>query len=151
MGTTKEGNRRKQSNLHVRMTDSEMETVRRNTRAAGYLSVSRYVRDRLTRRKSPTGKTAMQETGYGLDWLRENMDGLTGQIRSAVSGYNECVNVMTALTESMGDIGSRQQIIRRASRLDGLTREMIEALHSIKDIAERVEKEGRGRDAATVE
>lgn len=135
----------------MRMTDSEMETVRRNTRAAGYLSVSRYVRDRLTRRKPQTGKPAIQETWCGLDWLRENLDGLTGQIRSAVSGYNECVNVMTALADNIGDMSSRQQIILRASRLDGLTREMIEALHSIRDIAERAEKDGKGRDAVTME
>lgn len=133
MGTVKDESRRKSCDLHVRLTDADMQTVRSNCRIAGYRSMSRFVRMRLTSSCMPK-RTAVQENAAGNvpDWMQERIEKLAQQIRGVAKNYNQSVTVMNTLVRHVADRDSQRMIIRRAARLDALTHELVGILQDIR-------------------
>lgn len=133
MGTVKDESRRKSCDLHVRLTDAEMQTVRSNCRIAGYRSMSRFVRMRLTSSCMPR-RTAVQENAAGNvpDWMQEQIEKLALQVRGVAKNYNQSVTVMNTLVRHVADRDSQRMIIRRAARLDALTHELVGILQDIR-------------------
>ena len=141
MGTVKEENRKKTTYLHVRFTPSDMETVRRNCRIAGYGSLSRFVRTRLTAagpsRKAPSNPDTPSAASTVPEWLREEMGRLSQQVRGVAANYNQAVSVLNALVKSVSGRDTQRLIIRRAARLDVLTHEMVDTLQEMKRLVEK--------------
>lgn len=133
MGTVKDESRRKSCDLHVRLTDADMQTVRSNCRIAGYRSMSRFVRMRLTFSCMPR-RTAVQENAAGNvpDWMQEQIEKLALQVRGVAKNYNQSVTVMNTLVRHVADRDSQRMIIRRAARLDALTHELVGILQDIR-------------------
>lgn len=133
MGTVKDESRRKSCDLHVRLTDADMQTVRSNCRIAGYRSMSRFVRMRLTSSCMPR-RTAVQENAAGNvpDWMQEQIEKLALQVRGVAKNYNQSVTVMNTLVRHIADRDSQRMIIRRAARLDALTHELVGILQDIR-------------------
>ena len=133
MGTVKDESRRKSCDLHVRLTDADMQTVRSNCRIAGYRSLSRFVRMRLTSSCMPR-RTAVQENAAGNvpDWMQEQIEKLALQVRGVAKNYNQSVTVMNTLVRHVADRDSQRMIIRRAARLDALTQELVGILQDIR-------------------
>lgn len=133
MGTVKDESRRKSCDLHVRLTDADMQTVRSNCRIAGYRSMSRFVRMRLTSSCMPR-KTAVQENAAANvpDWMHEQIEKVAQQIRGVAKNYNQSVTVMNTLVRHVADRDSQRMIIRRAARLDALTHELVGILQDIR-------------------
>lgn len=133
MGTVKDESRRKSCDLHVRLTDADMQTVRSNCRIAGYRSMSRFVRMRLTSSFMPR-RTAVQENAAGNvpDWMQEQIEKLALQVRGVAKNYNQSVTVMNTLVRHVADRDSQRMIIRRAARLDALTHELVGILQDIR-------------------
>lgn len=133
MGTVKDESRRKSCDLHVRLTDADMQTVRSNCRIAGYRSMSRFVRMRLTSSCMPR-RTAVQENAAGNvpDWMQEQIEKLALQVRGVAKNYNQSVTVMNTLVRHVADRDSQRMIIRRAARLDALTHELVGILQNIR-------------------
>ena len=133
MGTVKDESRRKSCDLHVRLTDADMQTVRSNCRIAGYRSMSRFVRMRLTFSCMPR-RTAVQENAAGNvpDWMQEQIEKVAQQIRGVAKNYNQSVTVMNTLVRHVADRDSQRMIIRRAARLDALTHELVGILQDIR-------------------
>lgn len=129
----KDESRRKSCDLHVRLTDADMQTVRSNCRIAGYRSMSRFVRMRLTSSCMPR-KTAVQENAAGNvpDWMQEQIEKLALQVRGVAKNYNQSVTVMNTLVRHVADRDSQRMIIRRAARLDALTHELVGILQDIR-------------------
>lgn len=133
MGTVKDESRRKSCDLHVRLTDADMQTVRSNCRIAGYRSLSRFVRMRLTSSCMPR-RTAVQENAAGNvpDWMKEQIEKVALQVRGVAKNYNQSVTVMNTLVRHVADRDSQRMIIRRAARLDALTHELVGILQDIR-------------------
>lgn len=133
MGTVKDESRRKSCDLHVRLTDADMQTVRSNCRIAGYRSMSRFVRMRLTSSCMPR-RTAVQENAAGNvpDWMQEQIEKLALQVRGVAKNYNQSVTVMNTLVRRVADRDSQRMIIRRAARLDAMTHELVGILQDIR-------------------
>ena len=133
MGTVKDESRRKSCDLHVRLTDADMQTVRSNCRIAGYRSLSRFVRMRLTSSCMPR-RTAVQENAAGNvpDWMQTQIEKLALQVRGVAKNYNQSVTVMNTLVRHVADRDSQRMIIRRAARLDALTHELVGILQDIR-------------------
>ena len=133
MGTVKDESRRKSCDLHVRLTDADMQTVRSNCRIAGYRSLSRFVRMRLTSSCMPR-RTVVQENAAGNvpDWMQEQIEKLALQVRGVAKNYNQSVTVMNTLVRHVADRDSQRMIIRRAARLDALTHELVGILQDIR-------------------
>lgn len=133
MGTVKDESRRKSCDLHVRLTDADMQTVRSNCRIAGYRSMSRFVRMRLTSSCMPR-RTDVQENAAGNvpDWMQEQIEKLALQVRGVAKNYNQSVTVMNTLVRHVADRDSQRMIIRRAARLDALTHELVGILQDIR-------------------
>lgn len=133
MGTVKDESRRKSCDLHVRLTDADMQTVRSNCRIAGYRSMSRFVRMRLTSSCMPR-RTAVQENAAGNvpDWMQEQIEKLALQVRGVAKNYNQSVTVMNTLVRHVANRDSQRMIIRRAARLDALTHELVGILQDIR-------------------
>lgn len=133
MGTVKDESRRKSCDLHVRLTDADMQTVRSNCRIAGYRSMSRFVRMRLTSSCMPR-RTSVQENAAGNvpDWMQEQIEKLAMQVRGVAKNYNQSVTVMNTLVRHVADRDSQRMIIRRAARLDALTHELVGILQDIR-------------------
>lgn len=133
MGTVKDESRRKSCDLHVRLTYADMQTVRSNCRIAGYRSMSRFVRMRLTSSCMPR-RTAVQENAAGNvpDWMQEQIEKLALQVRGVAKNYNQSVTVMNTLVRHVADRDSQRMIIRRAARLDALTHELVGILQDIR-------------------
>lgn len=133
MGTVKDESRRKSCDLHVRLTDADMQTVRSNCRIAGYRSMSRFVRMRLTSSCMPR-RTSVQDNAAGNvpDWMQEQIEKLALQVRGVAKNYNQSVTVMNTLVRHVADRDSQRMIIRRAARLDALTHELVGILHDIR-------------------
>lgn len=129
----KDESRRKSCDLHVRLTDADMQTVRSNCRIAGYRSMSRFVRMRLTSSCMPR-RTAVQENAAGNvpDWMQERIEKLALQVRGVAKNYNQSVTVMNTLVRHVADRDSQRMIIRRAARLDALTHELVGILQDIR-------------------
>ena len=129
----KDESRRKSCDLHVRLTDADMQTVRSNCRIAGYRSMSRFVRMRLTSSCIPR-RTAVQENAAGNvpDWMQEQIEKLALQVRGVAKNYNQSVTVMNTLVRHVADRDSQRMIIRRAARLDALTHELVGILQDIR-------------------
>lgn len=129
----KDESRRKSCDLHVRLTDADMQTVRSNCRIAGYRSMSRFVRMRLTSSCMPR-RTAVQENAAGNvpDWMQEQIEKLALQVRGVAKNYNQSVTVMNTLVRHVADRDSQRMIIRRAARLDALTHELVDILQDIR-------------------
>lgn len=134
MGTVKDESRRKSCDLHVRLTDADMQTVRSNCRIAGYRSMSRFVRMRLTSSSCMPRKTAVQENAAANvpDWMHEQIEKVAQQIRGVAKNYNQSVTVMNTLVRHVADRDSQRMIIRRAARLDALTHELVGILQDIR-------------------
>lgn len=133
MGTVKDESRRKSCDLHVHLTDADMQTVRSNCRIAGYRSMSRFVRMRLTSSCMPR-RTSVQENAAGNvpDWMQEQIEKLALQVRGVAKNYNQSVTVMNTLVRHVADRDSQRMIIRRAARLDALTHELVGILQDIR-------------------
>ena len=133
MGTVKDESRRKSCDLHVRLTDADMQTVRSNCRIAGYRSMSRFVRMRLTSSFMPR-RTAVQENAAGNvpDWMQEQIEKLALQVRGVAKNYTQSDTVMNTLVRHVADRDSQRMIIRRAARLDALTHELVGILQDIR-------------------
>lgn len=133
MGTVKDESRRKSCDLHVRLTDADMQTVRSNCRIAGYRSMSRFVRMRLTSSCMPR-RTSVQENAAGNvpDWMQEQIEKLALQVRGVAKNYNQSVTVMNTIVRHVADRDSQRMIIRRAARLDALTHELVGILQDIR-------------------
>ena len=129
----KDESRRKSCDLHVRLTDADMQTVRSNCRIAGYRSMSRFVRMRLTSSCMPR-RTAVQENAAGNvpDWMKTQIEKLALQVRGVAKNYNQSVTVMNTLVRHVADRDSQRMIIRRAARLDALTHELVGILQDIR-------------------
>lgn len=129
----KDESRRKSCDLHVRLTDADMQTVRSNCRIAGYRSLSRFVRMRLTSSCMPR-RTAVQENAAGNvpDWMKEQIEKVAQQVRGVAKNYNLSVTVMNTLVRHVADRDSQRMIIRRAARLDALTHELVGILQDIR-------------------
>ena len=144
MGTVKDESRRKSCDLHVRLTEADMETVHRNCRIAGYKSISRFVRTRLTSGYLARKNTASDGDGVSVpEWLREEMGRLSLQIRGVASNYNQSVAVMNTLVRHVADKDSQRQIVRRAARLDTLTHEMIRILREVRELVDEAAENGQ--------
>ena len=141
MGTVKDESRRKSCDLHVRLTDADMQTVRSNCRIAGYRSMSRFVRMRLTSSCMPR-RTAVQENAAGNvpDWMQEQIEKLALQVRGVAKNYNQAVTVMNTLVRHVADRDSQRMIIRRAARLDALTHELVGILQDIRGTVGELKK-----------
>lgn len=133
MGTVKDESRRKSCDLHVRLTDADMQTVRSSCRIAGYRSMSRFVRMRLISSCMPR-RTSVQENAAGNvpDWMQEQIEKLALQVRGVAKNYNQSVTVMNTLVRHVADRDSQRMIIRRAARLDALTHELVGILQDIR-------------------
>ena len=133
MGTVKDESRRKSCDLHVRLTDADMQTVRSNCRIAGYRSMSRFVRMRLTSSCMPR-RTSGQDnaTGNVPDWMQAQIEKLALQVRGVAKNYNQSVTVMNTLVRHVADRDSQRMIIRRAARLDAMTHELVGILQDIR-------------------
>lgn len=133
MGTVKDESRRKSCDLHVRLTDADMQTVRSNCRIAGYRSMSRFVRMRLTSSCMPR-RTSGQDNAAGNVpyWMQEQIEKLALQVRGVAKNYNQSVTVMNTLVRHVADRDSQRMIIRRAARLDALTHELVGILQDIR-------------------
>ena len=133
MGTVKDESRRKSCDLHVRLTDADMQTVRSNCRIAGYRSMSRFVRMRLTSSCMPR-RTAVQENAAGNvpDWRQAQIEKLALQVRGVAKNYNQSVTVMNTLVRHVADRDSQRMIIRRAARRDARTPELGGILQDIR-------------------
>lgn len=129
----KDESRRKSCDLHVRLTDADMQTVRSNCRIAGYRSMSRFVRMRLTSSCMPR-RTAVQENAAGNvpDWMQKQIEKVAQQVRGVAKNYNQSVTVMNTLVRHVADRDSQRMIIRRAARLDALTHELVGILQDIR-------------------
>lgn len=129
----KDESRRKSCDLHVRLTDADMQTVRSNCRIAGYRSMSRFVRMRLISSCMPR-RTSVQENAAGNvpDWMQEQIEKLALQVRGVAKNYNQSVTVMNTLVRHVADRDSQRMIIRRAARLDALTHELVGILQDIR-------------------
>lgn len=129
----KDESSRKSCDLHVRLTDADMQTVRSNCRIAGYRSMSRFVRMRLTSSCMPR-RTSVQENAAGNvpDWMQEQIEKLALQVRGVAKNYNQSVTVMNTLVRHVADRDSQRMIIRRAARLDALTHELVGILQDIR-------------------
>ena len=129
----KDESRRKSCDLQVRLTDADMQTVRSNCRIAGYRSMSRFVRKRLTSSCMPR-RTAVQENAAGNvpDWMQAQIEKLALQVRGVAKNYNQSVTVMNTLVRHVADRDSQRMIIRRAARLDALTHELVGILQDIR-------------------
>ena len=151
MGTVKDESRRKSCDLHVRLTDADMQTVRSNCRIAGYRSMSRFVRMRLTSSCMPR-RTAVQENAAGNvpDWMQEQIEKLALQVRGVAKNYNQSVTVMNTLVRHVADRDSQRMIIRRAARLDALTHELVGILQDIRGTVGEM-KESLGQQEALKE
>ena len=77
--------------------------------------------------------------------MDERMEVLTRQLKGIASNYNQAVTVMNTLVRSIGDRKVQQQIIRRAARLDTLTKEAVATLHDIRGMVVEL-KEAAGKD-----
>ena len=133
MGTVKDESRRKSCDLHVRLTDADMQTVRSNCRIAGYRSLSRFVRMRLTSAYTPRRIDEQESTTNSVTaWIRTQVETLTQQIKGVAKNYNQSVTVMNTLVKHVADKDSKRMIIRRAARLDALTHELIGILQDIR-------------------
>lgn len=141
MGTVKDESRRKSCDLHVRLTDADMQTVRSNCRIAGYRSMSRFVRMRLTSSCMPR-RTAVQENAAGNvpDWMQEQIEKLALQVRGVAKNYNQSVTVMNTLVRHVADRDSQRMIIRRAARLDALTHELVGILQDIRGTVDEMKE-----------
>lgn len=141
MGTVKDESRRKSCDLHVRLTDADMQTVRSNCRIAGYRSMSRFVRMRLTSSCMPR-RTAVQENAAGNvpDWMQEQIEKVVQQIRGVAKNYNQSVTVMNTLVRHVADRNSQRMIIRRAARLDALTHELVGILQDIRGTVDEMKE-----------
>lgn len=141
MGTVKDESRRKSCDLHVRLTDADMQTVRSNCRIAGYRSMSRFVRMRLTSSCMPR-RTAVQENAAGNvpDWMQEQIEKVAQQIRGVAKNYNQSVTVMNTLVRHVADRDSQRMIIRRAARLDALTHELVGILQDIRGTVDEMKE-----------
>ena len=142
MGTVKDESRRKSKDLHVRLTDADMETVRSNCRIAGYRSMSRFVRMRLTSVSIPR-KSSAQENGQDNvpEWMQARMDKYSQQVKGVANNYNQSVAVMNRLVKCVAR-DSQRMIIRRVARLDALTHELIGIFQDIRDTVDEL-KESR--------
>ncbi len=129
----KDESRRKSCDLHVRHSDADMQSVRSNCGIAGYRSMSRFVRMRLTSSCMPR-RTAVQENAAGNvpDWMQEQIEKLALQVRGVAKNYNQSVTVMNTLVRHVADRDSQRMIIRRAARLDALTHELVGILQDIR-------------------
>ena len=141
MGTVKDESRRKSCDLHVRLTDADMQTVRSNCRIAGYRSLSRFVRMRLTSSCMPR-RTVVQENAAGNvpDWMQEQIEKRALQVRGVAKNYNQSVTVMNTLVRHVADRDSQRMIIRRAARLDALTHELVGILQDIRGTVGELKK-----------
>ncbi len=129
----KDESRRKSCDLHVRLTDADMQTVRSNCRIAGYRSMSRFVRMRLTSSCMPRRTTGQENAAGNVpDWMQEQIEKLAQQVRGVAKNYNQSVTVMNTLVRHVADRDSQRMIIRRAARLDALTHELISILQDIR-------------------
>lgn len=148
MGTVKDESRRKSCDLHVRLTDADMQTVRSNCRIAGYRSMSRFVRMRLTSSCMPR-RTAVQENAAGNvpDWMQEQIEKLALQVRGVAKNYNQSVTVMNTLVRHVADRDSQRMIIRRAARLDALTHELVGILQDIRGTVGEMKESHSGSPA----
>ena len=130
MGTPKEPSKLKCKRLNVRLTEADMETVRRNCSIAGYKSISRFVIASIVDVRGRVRVRRQEEPGVGVpEWMSAQMEVLTRQLKGIAANYNQTVTVMNTLVRSLGDRKAQQQVIRRAARLDTLTKEAVATLH----------------------
>ena len=133
MGTPKEPSKLKCKRLNVRLTEADMETVRRNCSIAGYKSISRFVIASIVDVRGRGRARRQEEPGIGVpEWMSGQMEVLTRQLKGIAANYNQAVTVMNTLVRSLGDRKAQQQVIRRAARLDTLTKEAVATLHDIR-------------------
>ena len=146
MGTPKEPSKLKCKRLNVRLTEADMETVRRNCSIAGYKSISRFVIASIVDVKGRGRARRQEEPGIGVpEWMSGHMEVLTRQLKGIAANYNQAVTVMNTLVRSLGDRKAQQQVIRRAARLDTLTKEAVATLHEIRSMVSEL-KEASGKD-----
>ena len=147
MGTVKDESRRKSCDLHVRLTDADMQTVRSNCRIAGYRSLSRFVRMRLTSAYTPRRTDEQEKTTNSVpDWMQTQIETLTQQIKGVAKNYNQSVTVMNTLVKHVADKDSKRMIIRRAARLDALTHELIGILQDIRGTVNELTESRKQRE-----
>lgn len=149
MGTVKD-ERRKSRDLHVRLTDADMATVRSNCRIAGYRSMSRFVRMRLTSVSMPRRSSALENGQDNVpEWMQARMDRYAQQVKGVANNYNQSVAVMNKLVKNVADRDSQRMIIRRAARLDALTHELIgifqDMRNTVDEMKESLEKQELNR------
>lgn len=146
MGTPKEPSKLKCKRLNVRLTEADMETVRRNCSIAGYKSISRFVIASIVDVRGRGRARRQEEPGIGVpEWMSGQMEVLTRQLKGIAANYNQAVTVMNTLVRSLGDRKAQQQVIRRAARLDTLTKEAVATLHEIRSMVSEL-KEASGKD-----
>ena len=146
MGTPKEPSKLKCKRLNVRLTEADMETVRRNCSIAGYKSISRFVMASIVDVRGRGRARRQEEPGIGVpEWMSGHMEVLTRQLKGIAANYNQAVTVMNTLVRSLGDRKAQQQVIRRAARLDTLTKEAVATLHEIRSMVSEL-KEASGKD-----
>ena len=146
MGTPKEPSKLKCKRLNVRLTEADMETVRRNCSIAGYKSISRFVMASIVDVRGRGRARRQEEPGIGVpEWMSGQMEVLTRQLKGIAANYNQAVTVMNTLVRSLGDRKAQQQVIRRAARLDTLTKEAVATLHEIRSMVSEL-KEASGKD-----
>lgn len=135
MGKIKEETKKKTKDLHIRLTERDMELIRRNCVDSGYKSLTRYVTRSLIYRRPKARRRRQSSAQAGdLQWLQEELVTLVRQVRGAAANYNQMVTIFNTLVKNVEDKKVQSYIIRRAARLDTLSREMVSALGSIRDL-----------------
>lgn len=138
MGPWKDESQKKSKDLHVRLTATDMEIVRRNCAVAGYRSMTRYVTAMLTRDLPRHRGCRPGADPFVPEWLGPEMKVLTQQVRGVATNYNQTVTVLNAMMHNIDDGRVRNLVMRRADRLNSMTKELIRLLHEVRDMVDEL-------------
>lgn len=142
MGVKRKICRRKTEVLHVRLTPENMAILRDNCANAGYLSLTKYITDTLIYGKNNRRYSRQSISNESIpNWLNKKMDTLTQQIKGIATNYNQSVTVMNSLSKNLDDRKIKYLLIRHLGNLNSLTKEMIEKLHDVRSLIERITKD----------
>lgn len=132
MGSMKTG--RKTSNLHIRLTTQDMETLRTSCKAAGYKSMTKYVTQCFIHNKAVPRCGCKAAGAFETERLYADLDFLKQQLRGIAVNYNQTVAVLNTLIRNVENKKVQAYIIRRAANLDSLSHEIISVLDDIKSL-----------------
>lgn len=132
MGKEKPESERKRQHIVIRVTADEKATIVRQSRLAGYSSVSRYIIETAGRlRLTPKRPKEPIEQGLIDEIFKKDIALLTRQVKGVAANYNQVTEVLHTLIRTVSDNAVKARIVRRSSTLETLTKELIRYLHMI--------------------